>query len=62
MDAIFVAWGYGIRAGVQLDRLPNVDVAPTIAMLLGLSMPGALGRPRADLLDERILGRAGRRP
>jgi predicted AlkP superfamily pyrophosphatase or phosphodiesterase len=39
MDAIFIAWGYGIKAGVRLDEVRNVDVAPTVAELLGVKMP-----------------------
>src|SRR5258708_30851547 len=29
MDAIFVAWGRGIQAGVRVDRISNAGVAPT---------------------------------
>ena len=36
MNAILVAWGAGIRH-VQTGPKPNVDVAPTIARLLGLN-------------------------
>src|SRR5439155_12447183 len=36
IQAIFIAWGRGIRPGVKLDVVENVDVAPTIAALLGL--------------------------
>ena len=35
MNAILVAWGAGIRHG-QTGPKPNVDVAPTIARLLGV--------------------------
>jgi predicted AlkP superfamily phosphohydrolase/phosphomutase len=42
LDAIFIASGYGIRAGVSLDRIANLDVAPTIAALLGLRFEGAI--------------------
>jgi arylsulfatase A-like enzyme len=45
MDAIFIANGYGVRAGVRLEKIANVDVAPTVAELLGVSLPAALGRP-----------------
>ena len=38
IDAIFLAAGSGIRRGVVLDRVRNVDVAPTIAALLGVKM------------------------
>ena len=52
MDALFVAYGRGIRPGVTLDRIANVDVAPTVGALLGLEMPGAAGRPLAAILAD----------
>jgi predicted AlkP superfamily pyrophosphatase or phosphodiesterase len=45
MNAILVAWGAGIRH-VQTGPKPNVDVAPTIARLLGFEFP------KASLLTE----------
>jgi predicted AlkP superfamily pyrophosphatase or phosphodiesterase len=45
MDAIFIASGYGVRPGTQLDRIANIDVASTIAKLLGVALPGAKGKP-----------------
>lgn len=45
MDAIFIASGYGVRAGAQLGRIANIDVAPTIAKLLGVPLPTAKGKP-----------------
>jgi len=50
MDAIFIAWGRGIRAGARADRISNLDVAPTIAALLGVKLPSADGRALADFL------------
>ena len=50
MDAIFVASGAGIRKGVSLDTIRNVDVAPTIAELLGLKMENVQGRPLRAIL------------
>jgi predicted AlkP superfamily pyrophosphatase or phosphodiesterase len=38
MHATFVAIGTGIKVGKKLDVINNVDVAPTIAHLLGLEM------------------------
>jgi predicted AlkP superfamily pyrophosphatase or phosphodiesterase len=43
MQAIFIAWGAGIPQGVQLKSISNLDVAPTIAALLGLEMKQAEG-------------------
>lgn len=34
----FVAWGAGIKAGTTVERIENIDVAPTMAALLGLNM------------------------
>ena len=45
MDALFIASGYGVRAGALTGRISNVDVAPTIAKLLGVPLPSAKGKP-----------------
>jgi len=45
MDAIFIASGYGVRAGAKIDKIANIDVASTIAELLGVSLPAAKGKP-----------------
>ena len=45
MDALFIASGYGVRAGALTGRISNVDVAPTIAKLLGVALPSAKGKP-----------------
>lgn len=50
MDAIFIAWGRGIRPGAHADRIRNVDVAPTIAALLGLQLTGVEGRTLSEFL------------
>ena len=43
MNPIFIASGYGVKPGVQLGTVSNIDIAPTIAKLLGLSLPTAKG-------------------
>lgn len=43
MQAIFIAWGSGVPKGVRLDSISNLDVAPTIAALLGLEMKPVKG-------------------
>jgi len=43
MNALLVAWGAGIQPGVHLGVLPNVNVAPTIARLLHVPLPGIEG-------------------
>jgi predicted AlkP superfamily pyrophosphatase or phosphodiesterase len=42
-----ILWGRGIRAGVHSRRVSEVDVAPTLARLLGLTP--------AELVDGRVL-------
>jgi predicted AlkP superfamily pyrophosphatase or phosphodiesterase len=44
LDAIFIASGYGVQSGVKLDRVASIDVAPTIAKLLGVKLPKAKGK------------------
>jgi predicted AlkP superfamily pyrophosphatase or phosphodiesterase len=52
LGALFIAAGAGIQSGVTLQSVENVDVAPTIAHLLGLSLPGVDGRVLAEILSE----------
>lgn len=47
MDAAFLIAGDGIQGGQDLGRVDMRDVAPTLAGLLGLTLPEAEGR---DLL------------
>jgi predicted AlkP superfamily pyrophosphatase or phosphodiesterase len=44
MSATFVAWGRGIKPGARLGAIHNIDVAPTVAKLLGLKLTGAEGK------------------
>lgn len=50
MDGIFVAWGWGIRPGARLERIENIDVAPTLAKLLGIRMENVSGRELREIL------------
>lgn len=52
MNAIFVAAGSGIRHGIQLGPIDNVDVAPTVARLLGVRLDQASGRILTEVLDD----------
>jgi hypothetical protein len=56
MNGVFVAWGRGIRRGVKLGMVDNIDVAPTIAELFGEKLAGADGR----ILREILAGSANR--
>jgi len=53
MNAVCVLSGYGIRPGVRLKSVENIDLAPTIARLLGLSGLSADGR----VLTEALVGK-----
>jgi hypothetical protein len=50
MNATFLAHGPGIRKEARLGRIRNVDVAPTIAALLGLEMKNVEGRILSEIL------------
>jgi predicted AlkP superfamily pyrophosphatase or phosphodiesterase len=50
LNAIFIAAGAGIKPGVRLKTVENIDVAPTIARLLGLQLDGADGRVLEEIL------------
>ncbi|MGE5647478.1 MAG: alkaline phosphatase family protein [Acidobacteriota bacterium] len=47
MTALFIASGYGVARGAKLERFENIDIAPTIANLLGIALPSAKGKPLA---------------
>jgi predicted AlkP superfamily pyrophosphatase or phosphodiesterase len=50
LHATFVAWGAGIRPHAKLGTMNNIDVAPTIAELLGLKFENADGRALESIL------------
>lgn len=52
MHATFIAAGAGIKVGVKLKRIDNIDVAPTIARLLRVPLPSAEGRVLTEFLDQ----------
>ena len=45
LHPIFIASGKGVRKGVKLGLVVNLNVAPTIANLLGIGLPTAKGKP-----------------
>jgi predicted AlkP superfamily pyrophosphatase or phosphodiesterase len=51
LDGIFVASGAGIKKGVRIERIRNLDVAPTIARLLDVSLPQVDGRTLEEILQ-----------
>ncbi len=50
LDGIFIASGRGIKPGGTLERVANLDVAPTIARLMGIALPNAEGRVLEEIL------------
>ncbi|GGY30231.1 alkaline phosphatase family protein [Rhodanobacter panaciterrae] len=51
MQGIFIAAGFGIRAKGEIPAFPNVDIAPTIAQLLHLSLGTVQGKPLTEILE-----------
>jgi len=51
MNGIFIASGRGIKSGVRLGPVENIDVAPTIAALFGLELPEAQGKVLREILS-----------
>jgi hypothetical protein len=45
-----VAFGRGFRSGVRVPRMSQLDVAPTLAALLGVKLEGASGHSLVGLL------------
>lgn len=50
LDGVLIASGYGIRKGVILGRVSNLDVTPTLSRLLGVESPGTEGRVLEEFL------------
>ncbi len=53
MRALFVATGRGIKRGVKIGLVENIDVAPTVAHLLGYTLPDVDGRVLTEILNPR---------
>lgn len=52
MNGVFVAWGRGIKPGTKLGIVEIIDVAPTIAELLGHTFPEADGKVLREILTD----------
>jgi predicted AlkP superfamily pyrophosphatase or phosphodiesterase len=50
MRPIFIAWGAGIKAGARVERVRTIDLAPTMARLLGFEMRDVTGTVIAGAL------------
>ncbi len=51
MNATFVASGRGIPRGKKIGLVKNIDIAPTIASLLGVALPSADGQVLTDTFE-----------
>jgi predicted AlkP superfamily pyrophosphatase or phosphodiesterase len=51
LRSLFIASGRGIRRGVALDSADVLDLAPTMARLLGVRLDGIEGREMTAILD-----------
>ena len=52
MQAAFLIKGPGIKAGFRIRQVRLIDVAPTIALVLGLTMSGIDGRVIQEIFDD----------
>lgn len=52
MNAVFVAWGRGIKKGARIGVIENIDIAPTAAHLLGQSLPNVQGKVLKEILAD----------
>jgi arylsulfatase A-like enzyme len=50
MNSTLIAWGYGIRRGARAENVNNIDLAPTVAALMGVPLPSARGRVLTEIL------------
>jgi predicted AlkP superfamily pyrophosphatase or phosphodiesterase len=53
--------GAGIRDGIALPLTRQIDIAPTVARLLGFELPDADGVPIVGVLSDRATARSNRR-
>jgi predicted AlkP superfamily pyrophosphatase or phosphodiesterase len=53
MRALFIAWGRDVAPGTRIGEVQAVDVAPTVAEWLGVTLPGATGTSLARALSGR---------
>ncbi len=52
MLGTLVISGYGIKPGTKLGKVQSLDVAPTIARLLGIELSTAQGKPLTPAFQE----------
>ena len=52
MRAMGIVSGPGIKPGTKLGKIRSIDIAPTIARILGIELPTAEGKPLAGVVSE----------
>jgi hypothetical protein len=52
MNAPFIASGRGIKQGIKMGAVENIDIAPTMAHLLGHELPNAEGKVLSEILTK----------
>ena len=52
MDGVLIAWGRHVPARTRLSRVDIIDIAPTIAAILGEALPGADGKMIRELIPD----------
>lgn len=52
LQSLFIASGRGIKPGVTLETIDNLDIAPTAARLLGLELQGVDGKVLTQILGD----------
>jgi predicted AlkP superfamily pyrophosphatase or phosphodiesterase len=50
LDGVFIISGAGVKRGGKIEKIANVDIAPTVATLLGIPMPNVDGRVLKEVL------------
>ncbi len=50
MQEIFIAAGKGIKPSGEIASFPNLNIAPTIAVLLGVKLDNVQGKPLSSIL------------
>ncbi len=48
-----ILYGFGIKKGEYLDQAAPIDLAPTLALLTGVTLPDAMGRVLTEALIHR---------
>lgn len=50
LDGVFIISGAAVKRGAKLEKIANLDVAPTVAEILGIKLPNVDGRVLKEVL------------